>query len=338
MASRGSASAQRSAARVVRFGDPSAVAIAHETLRAPRGNEVAVRITHASLTSTDVLARRGGYVLQPWPGFVPGYDFVGVLETESAVSVALGLRAGTRVAGVLPRMGSHATRLVLPPTFLVAVPEALTSEVAATIPLNAVTAAVALQYAGSAHRLLVQGVSGAVGVLVAQLALREGRVVVGTGSAPPPGFAVPGTEMPLADYRDLDWPARVRELTDGAVEAAIDHSGSARVREAVAPNGVVVRTAFAGRAGHEREDAVRGTASAVLHRLGHPREVVCAVPFWVLRKRPSYRRLLAGLLGDVADGRLRPFEPQVVPFDSVWEAHRLAERRTAGRTVVLAMP
>ncbi|WP_433861821.1 alcohol dehydrogenase catalytic domain-containing protein [Streptomyces sp. L7] len=90
---------ERTAARVVRFGDPSAIALVHETLRAPRGNEVLVRVTHAALGSTDVLARRGGYVLQPVPGFVPGYDFVGVLETESAVSAALGLRTGARVAG-----------------------------------------------------------------------------------------------------------------------------------------------------------------------------------------------------------------------------------------------
>lgn len=338
MASRGSASAQRSAARVVRFGDSSAVAIAHESQHPPRGNEVAVRVTHASLTSTDVLARRGEYVLQPWPGFVSGYDFVGVLESESAVSVALGLRTGSRVAGVLPRMGTHATRLVLSPTFLVAVPDALSSEGAATLPLNAVTAAVALRYAGPARSILVEGVSGAVGSLVAQLALRDGRVVVGTGSALPPTLAAHGLEVPLADYRDPDRPARARELAGGAVGAAIDHSGSRRVRDAVDQNGVVVHTAFAGRAGHEREDAVRGTASAVLHRLGHPREVVCAVPFWVLRKRAAYRRLLAGLLDDVADGRLRPFEPQVVPFDSVWEAHRLAEQRPAGRTIVLSMP
>jgi NADPH2:quinone reductase len=334
----GSTALPRSAARVVRFGDPSAVVIAQEALRAPRGNDVLVRVTHASLTSTDVQARRGGYLLQPTPGFVPGYDFVGVLETESAVSVALGLREGARVAGVLPRMGSHTTRLVLSPTYLVAVPEALTSEVAATLPLNTVTAAVALQYTGSARRVLVQGVSGAVGSLVAQLALREGRTVIGTGSAPPPGFSELGSEVPLADYRDPDWPGRVRELAGGAVEAAIDHTGSARVRDAVAPDGVVVRTAFSGRVGHERADAARQSASAVLHARSHPREVVCAVPFWVFRKRPAYRRLLAGLLADVAAGRLRPFEPEVVPFESVWEAHRLAEQRTPGRTVVLTMP
>ena len=338
MAGRGSASVERSAVRVVRFGDPSAVVIAQETLRPPRGNEVVVRVTHASLTSTDVLARRGGYLIQPVPGFVPGYDFVGVLETESAVSVALGLRTGARVAGMLPRMGSHATRLVVSPTFLVAVPAALSSEAAATVPLNAVTAAVALQYAGPARSVLVQGVSGAVGVLVAQLALRDGRRVVGTGSTPPPAFGDLSAEVPLADYRDPDWPARIRELAGGAVEAAIDHTGSPRVREAVAADGVVVHTAFAGRAGHEREDTVRGSATAVLHRRGHPREVVCAVPFWVLRNRPAYRLLLAGLLADATAGTLRPFEPEVVPFDSVWEAHRLAERRPAGRTIVLAMP
>ncbi len=338
MAARGSTPLQRSAARVVRFGDATAVGIAQETLRPPRGDEVVVRITHASLGSTDVLARRGGYMIQPSPGFVPGYDFVGVLETESAVSVALGLRTGARIAGVLPRMGSHATLLVVSPTFLVAVPEALPSEVAATLPLNAVTAAVALQYAGPARRILVQGISGAVGSLVAQLAIRDGRAVFGTGSSPPPGFAELGREVPLADYRDPDWPARVRELAGGAVEAAIDHTGSPRVREAVAPDGVVVHTGFAGRAGHERGDAVRGAASAVLHGRSHPREVVCAVPFWVLRKRPAYRRLLTGLLDDAAEGRLRPFEPQVVPFESVWAAHRIAEQRPVGRTVVLAMP
>ncbi|MEY9852989.1 NADPH2:quinone reductase [Leifsonia sp. EB41] len=323
---------ERMAARVVRFGDPSAIAIARETLRPPRGNEVLVRVTHAALGSTDVLARRGGYALQPVPGFVPGYDFVGVLETESAVSAALGLRAGARVAGVFPRMGAHATRLVVSPTFLVAVPDALTSEAAAVLPLNGVTAALALRYAGPARSVLIQGITGAVGSLAAQLALRDGRTVLGTGTTTPPA-----PDVTLVDYRDPGWPASVREQTGGGVEAAIDHTGSPLVREAVAPSGVVVRTAFAGRAGHERDDAVRGSATAVLRRFGHPREIVCSVPFWVLRKRPEYRRMLTGLLADASEGRLRVFEPEVIAFDAVWAAHRAAEARAVGRTVVLRM-
>ncbi|GAA4155946.1 quinone oxidoreductase family protein [Leifsonia shinshuensis] len=328
---------ERAAARVVRFGDASAIGIARQRVRPPRGNEVLVRVTHAALGATDVLARRGGYVLQPVPGFVPGYDFVGVLETESAVSVALGLRTGARVAGVLPRMGAHATLLVLPPTYLVAVPDALSSEAAATVPLNGVTAALALRYAGPAPRILIQGITGAVGALAAQLALRDGRTLFGTGTTPPPGLADGDPRLTLVDYRDPGWPAEVRERTGGGVEAAIDHTGSPLVREAVAPDGVVVRTAFAGRSGHERGDALRGTAAAVVRSRAHPREVVCSVPFWVLRKRVEYRRMLAGLLGDVAEGRLRAFEPEVYPFSAVWDAHRAAEARSAGRTVVLAM-
>lgn len=116
---------RRTAARVTGFGGPDVVDLVDEPIRPPRGTEVVVRVTHASLGSTDVLARRGGYVFQPFPGFVTGYDFVGVLETESAVSTVLGMRAGARVAGVLPRMGAHATRLVLPATLLVPVPDAL---------------------------------------------------------------------------------------------------------------------------------------------------------------------------------------------------------------------
>ncbi|QNE37680.1 hypothetical protein F1C12_11540 [Leifsonia shinshuensis] len=320
---------------MVRFGDPSAIALAHETLHAPRGNEVLVRVTHAALGSTDVLARRGGYVLQPLPGFVPGYDFVGVLETESAVSAALGLRTGARVAGVLPRMGAHTTRLVVSPTFLVAVPDALTSEAAAALPLNGVTAALALQYAGDARSVLIQGITGAVGSLAAQLALRDGRTVLGTGTTPPPGLTAP--DVTLVDYRDPRWPASVRSQTAGGVDAAIDHTGSPLVREAVAPSGVIVRTAFAGRPGHERDDAVRGSAAAAMRRFGHPREIVCSVPFWVLRKRPEYRRMLRGLFADMAAGRLTVFEPEVMAFDTVWAAHRAADARPAGRTIVLGM-
>src|SRR6185312_11967497 len=74
-------SPSRLVARVSRFGDPTAMVLAREPLRPPRGNDVIVRVTHASLGATDLLARRGGYVLQPAPGFVTGYDFVGELMT-----------------------------------------------------------------------------------------------------------------------------------------------------------------------------------------------------------------------------------------------------------------
>jgi NADPH2:quinone reductase len=327
--------ADRRVARVSRFGDASAMVLADERLPRPRGAEVVVRVTHASIGATDLLARRGGYVFQPLPGFIPGYDFVGELETESAVSVALGLRTGARVAGVLPRMGAHTTRLVLSPTFLVGLPAGLDPATAAAAPLDAVTAALALRLTGAGRRLLVQGASGSVGSLAVQLAVREGRTVVGTASARTRDFAE-ALGIPVIDYHAADWVGAARRAAGGAFDGAIDHTGSARVREALAPDGVLVHTAFAGREGHERADALLGSVEAAGRRRGHPRERICSVPFFVLTRRPQYRALLSGLLADLAEGRLGAAAADVFAFDELWEANRAAERVAPGHKVVLA--
>jgi len=322
----------RLVARVSRFGDPTAMVLAREPLRPPRGNEVVVRVTHASLGATDVLARRGGYVLQPIPGFITGYDFVGELMSESAVSVALGLREGATVAGLLPRMGAHATFLTVAPTLLVAVPAGMEPAAAAVLPLDAVTAAHALELAGTGRRLLVQGASGAVGSLAVQLARRSGWTVVGTASERT-ADRVLALGVAVVDHAADDWPALVRDAAGGAVDAAIDHTGSPRVREALAPGGTLVRTAFAGRPGHERADAIRGSAIAARHRWEH----VCSAPLYVATRRNAYRRVLSSLLADAAAGTLQTAEPVIHPLTEVWEAHRAAEALAPGAKVVLAV-
>ncbi|SDH04975.1 Zinc-binding dehydrogenase [Leifsonia sp. 98AMF] len=332
MTAEGSAVPSRLVARVSRFGDPTAMVLAREAVRPPRGNEVVVRVTHASLGATDVLARRGGYVLQPAPGFITGYDFVGELVTESAVSVALGLRVGARVVAALPRMGAHATFVTVAPTLLVALPADLDPEKAAVLPLDGVTAGHALDLAGAGDSILVQGASGAVGMLAAQLALRAGRTVIGTASARSRA-AIADLGIPLVDYGASDWPALVREAAGGGVDAAIDHTGSPRVREVLASEGVLVRTGFAGRAGQERADAVRGFARAARDRS----ERICSAPLFIATRRTAYRRLLSSLLADVAAGGLRTAEPVEFPLSEVWEAHRAAESAAPGRKVVLTM-
>jgi NADPH:quinone reductase-like Zn-dependent oxidoreductase len=117
------------------------------------------------------------------------------------------------------------------------------------------------------------------------------------------------------------------------VDAVIDHTGSPRVREALAPTGVVVHTAFAGREGHERADALAGAARAARSRSDR----VCSTPFLVATRRNAYRRAMASLLADAASGALRTAEPDVIPIADVWEAHRAAEASPPGRKVVLAL-
>ena len=132
-----------------------------------------MHVTHTAVGVTDALAAHGDYLLHPRSGFVPGYDFVGTVEQLPAHAPAE-LRVGDRVAGILPHMGAHASHLTVSPSLLVRIPDTLDSSVAATVPLDALTAYFALDaLAPGSRKVLVQGAGGAVGAWAMQLRVSD---------------------------------------------------------------------------------------------------------------------------------------------------------------------
>jgi NADPH2:quinone reductase len=326
-------------ARVSRFGGPEVLELEEFTPARPRRKKVRVRVTHASVGSTDAMARSGDYLLQPRPGFIPGYDFVGVLETVDAAADRRGLRPGMRVTGCLARMGGYTSELVVPSNRLVPVPDSIDSAQAAALPLDLVTAELCIEL-GRPPRggtTFVQGVSGSVGVLVSQYGRANDVKVVGTASERTRGYAE-SFGAQVVDYRDPNWPAQVRELTSGGADAGIDHTGGPAARAAMAPHGTLVRTAWSGRPGHGRRDAAIGGLLANLRRYGSPRERVCSVPLLVALQPAKYRQMLTDQLNRIADGALRGPAVTVVPFTEVVGAHRDIGTQPPGHKLVLAMP
>lgn len=326
-------------ARVDHFGSPEVLRLERFAPRPPGRRKVRVRVTHASVGATDAMARSGDYLLQPRPGFTPGYDFVGVVETVDAAAARRGLRAGMRVVGCLARMGAHATHLDVPVGRLVPVPDALDSATAAALPLDLVTAALALELAEipGGGTVFVQGVSGSVGSLIAQHAIAHGLRVVGTASERTRRSAEAlGTHV--VDYRDPDWPALVRELAPGGVDASFDHTGTPLVRAVTSRAGTVVRTAWTGRPGRGRLDAALGGPATVARRFASPRERLCSVPLLIALQPGKYRRMLGDQLGRVADDRLHAPATTTVPFCEVVSAHRQLATLDPGHKIVLEMP
>src|SRR5713101_5857196 len=95
---------QQIRAIVVDPGVPAKLAIKPVELRDPVRHEVVVRVTAISLTRGE--SRRALPVAEP--GWRPGWDFAGVVETAAADGS--GPKAGTRIVGILPS-GAWAERV-----------------------------------------------------------------------------------------------------------------------------------------------------------------------------------------------------------------------------------
>ena len=225
------------------------------------------------------------------------------------------------------------------PLGLVAVPDALDSAQAAALPLDLVTAALAVDLADppSGATIFVQGVSGAVGALITQAADRRrdagDRHRVGSHAG-----------LRRIAGRPAWWTIGIRPGRSGfgswcpsGADAAIDHTGGPLVRTVVTPKGTVVRTAWSGRSGHGRMDAALGGFVANIRRYARPRERLCSVPLVVALQPGKYRKLLHDQLNRIVDGRLRGPTVTTFPFADVVDAHRDLATLAPGHKLVLEM-
>ncbi len=186
--------------------DPSApgkLAIKPVALRDPDRDEVVVRVTAISLNRGET--RRA--LTQADPGWRPGWDFAGVVETAAADHS--GPKAGTRVVGILPS-GAWAERVNCRSHAVGVLPDSVSDAQAATLPVAGLTALHALRQGGLllGRKVLVDGASGGVGHLACQLAAAAGALVWGHARRP--------------EYRDA-----VAEWCDGRVVLGRDLAAAA---------------------------------------------------------------------------------------------------------------
>ena len=204
---------------------------------APDG--VLIRIRAASLNPVDYKVREGK-LAGAFPHHFPvilGWDAAGVVEQVGPA--VTWFRPGDAVYGYCRRheleYGTYAEFTTVPEGFLAHLPEGLSFEEAAALPLASLTAHQSLERLGlrGGETLFVTGGAGGVGHFAIQLAHARGARVIASGSPGSHDFIRSLGAEPV-DYHE-DVPAQVRALNqDGGADAAFDLFGGEAQEQAFA--------------------------------------------------------------------------------------------------------
>jgi acyl transferase domain-containing protein/acyl carrier protein len=180
--------------------------------RAPGPGEVEIRVNATGLNFRDVLKALGVY-----PGDL---SFFGDECAGEVVAVGEGidhLQVGDHALGIVAN--GFSTYLTTHADFLVHMPENLTFEEAATIPVTFLTAYYSLHHLGhmqAGERVLIHAAAGGVGMAAVQLALQAGAEVFATaGNDEKRGFLRSMGVQHIMDSRSLDFADEIMTLTNG---------------------------------------------------------------------------------------------------------------------------
>jgi NADPH2:quinone reductase len=234
------------AARVTALEGPGAVTVDDIDEPTLLPGHVLVDVHEAGVSFPDVLLTKGLYQMRPEPPFVPGAECAGVIKEVGAGSR---FAPGDRVAA-FPVLGAFAETVAVPEAMVFPLPDGVSFEVGAALPMNYLTVHFALTRRGRLERgevVLVHGAAGGVGTAAIQLArAMDARVVAVVSSDEKAEVAREAGAHHVV--KPDEFLARAKELTDGrGVDIVVDPVGGDRFTDSLrslAPEGRLLVVGF----------------------------------------------------------------------------------------------
>jgi len=211
----------------------------------PGPGEARVRHEAVGLNFIDVYHRTGLYPLPSLPA-TPGMEGAGVVEAVGDDVDEVSAGDCVAYAGVPP--GAYAEIRCMPAHRLVKLPDAISSQQAAGMMLQGMTARYLLHGCYPVKKgdtILVHAAAGGVGLIACQWAHFLGATVIGTVGTDEKAelAAANGCDHPIL-YREVDFADRVKEITNGrGVDAVYDSVGQAtfmKSLDCLRPLGIMV--------------------------------------------------------------------------------------------------
>ena len=219
--------AVRRAVGVHEFAGPESLEVVEVPVAEPGPADVLLRVAAAAINPTDTGYWSGRYAdrLSWKPPYIPGMDAAGTVEAvgSDVGSLSVGDEVMAAVSPLRPEGGAYTELLTVPAAQVIAIPDGASLHEAATLPMNGLTAKVALDLL-DLQRGQTLGVTGAAGVLggytIALAAERGLRVIA--DAKPADEELVRGFGADVVLPRGDDIGARMRAATDGGVDGLVD--------------------------------------------------------------------------------------------------------------------
>jgi NADPH2:quinone reductase len=232
------------AIRIHEYGGPEKMVWEDVPLPAPKPGEALVRHHAVGLNYIDVYFRTGLYKAPSLPATI-GMEGAGVVEAvgEGVTEIAV----GDRVAYASPPIGAYAEARTIGADRLVKIPPGISFETAAAMMLQGLTAQYLLRRTHAVRpgeTILVHAAAGGVGLIMVQWAKALGCTVIGTVSTAEKADLARAHGADHIVLASEDLPARVKEMTKGAmVPVVYDSVGKdsfAASLDCLAPLGLMV--------------------------------------------------------------------------------------------------
>ncbi|MBA3297622.1 MAG: zinc-binding dehydrogenase [Acidobacteria bacterium] len=332
---------------IPRYGSPDVFKMREGPDPSPAAGELRIRVRAAGVNFADILSRLGLYPDAPRPPMVVGYEVAGVVD--GIAPDVTGFAIGDRVVA-MTRFGGYSDVVVAPAAQCFHVPEDLSDAEAAAVPVNYLTAALALYRMAAlapGETVLVHNAGGGVGIAATQLARLRRATVIGTASAMKHDALRSFGVDHAIDYRHANVVEEVRKITRGrGVDVVLDPIGGSSFTASyrmLAPLGRLVIFGLSSAAPGERRSwwrvlqawtstprfdplsMINGNRGVFGLHLGH---------LW--EERAQLALFMDMLMDELRQKRLNPVVAKTFPLDKAADAHRfLQSRANIGKVVLM---
>ena len=315
-----------------------------EEPRASEG-EVVVRIHRAGINFADLMMRQGLYGSNPDFPFTPGYEASGVII--SLGKGVKGLELGDRVLA-MTGFGGYSEKVSIPNSRVFKLPDSVTFDQAAAIPVTYGTAYHMLFHLGRispGDSVLIHHAAGGVGTAVAQLCKVAGAsIVIGTASAPKKEF-VESIGVKFVDRETEDFVKICKDMTGGkGVHHAIDPVGGKNLMRSYKATRRGGKVYFFGASSAVKGDK-RSIISAFRMWLNTPKfnpikmmssnKAIFGVHMGLLDDNSIFEGHLSALSKMLEDNEIDPIIDSIWRFERVSEAQKhMHDRKNRGKILL----